>query len=76
MGEVGRCTFWILDLGYQLITILLQVRNAGAFGKSAAGRDDEEKAGSWQLDPHFVGKPTLGAVRKRCRSDLGAKEDG
>ncbi|XP_017585944.1 PREDICTED: uncharacterized protein LOC108445719 [Corvus brachyrhynchos] len=26
---------------------------------------------------HFVaGKPTLGAVRKHCRSNLGAKEDG
>lgn len=34
------------DLRYQLITILLQVMNARAFGKSGAGRDDVEKAGS------------------------------
>lgn len=34
------------DLGYQLITILLQVTNARAFGKSEAGGHDVEKAGS------------------------------
>lgn len=36
----------LVDSGYQLITILLQVTNAKAFGKSRAGRDDAEKAGS------------------------------